>query len=115
MRSTEGAAQEPRERKARGSNRHKGCDSSRSTHLLLVLLELGGRRLLESYGQGRNSVVVGAALQAGEDRLVDGLLKVVLDFVALGVLIKPDPLSLSDEAVRSIQSSANRVKVLGGG
>mmetsp|Transcript_9452 Transcript_9452/g.16238 ORF Transcript_9452/g.16238 Transcript_9452/m.16238 type:complete len:262 (+) Transcript_9452:77-862(+) len=56
-------------------------------HLLLVLLELGGGCLLEGDGQSGDGVVVGPALESGEDREVDLVLNVVHDLVALLVYV----------------------------
>ena len=70
-----------RERGGRGTGRD----------LLLVLLELGEGGLLEGHGEGRDGVVVRPALQAREDGLVDGVLEIVLDLVALGVLRRRSP------------------------
>lgn len=52
-------------------------------NLVLVLLEGLGLGLLQGNGQGSNGVVVGTTLVTREDRLVDGVLKVVHDLVAL--------------------------------
>ena len=47
------------------------------TNLKLVLLELGGLRLLEGNSHSGDGVVVGTALQAGKNCLVDSLLEVI--------------------------------------
>merc|ERR1719433_2508960 len=55
-------------------------------HLLLVGAELRRGPLLQSHGQGGDRVVVGAALEAREDRPVDPRLEVPHDRVPLLVL-----------------------------
>ena len=55
-------------------------------NLLLVLLELRAGSLLEGNSKGSDGVVVGTSLVTGEDREVDGTLKVVQDVLTgLGV------------------------------
>jgi len=55
-------------------------------NLLLVLLELRAGSLLEGNSKGSDGVVVGASLVTGEDREVDGTLKVIQDVLTgLGV------------------------------
>mmetsp|Transcript_15044 Transcript_15044/g.39547 ORF Transcript_15044/g.39547 Transcript_15044/m.39547 type:complete len:430 (+) Transcript_15044:388-1677(+) len=51
--------------------------------LLLILLVLRGGRLLEGGGEGRDGVVVRAALEAREDREVDLILQIVHNLHAL--------------------------------
>ena len=49
------------------------------TNLKLVLLELGGLRLLEGNSHSCDGVVVGATLERGEDGAVNPLVEVIRD------------------------------------
>lgn len=87
-------------------------------HLLLVCLELGCGCLLERDGQRGDGVVVRAALVAGEDGEVDGLLQVVHDFFALGIH-RADALAEEDHgttgpAERLVRGSGDHIGIVEG-
>ena len=71
------------------------------TNLKLVLLELGGLRLLEGNSHSGDGVVVGAALERGEDGAVNPLGEVMRDnnFVTRDFKIIIEAMTLQDRII----------------
>mmetsp|Transcript_19454 Transcript_19454/g.34683 ORF Transcript_19454/g.34683 Transcript_19454/m.34683 type:complete len:299 (-) Transcript_19454:608-1504(-) len=99
---------------------HSLCQSLRVLqHLHLVLLELGGGRLLQRASEAGDGVVVGAALQAREDGEVD----LVLDVVHYGVTLLVGallPLAVEDHCAAGpaqglVSGGCDHIRVLKGG